>query len=47
VHAARATYNVTDELLHAPRRRVLSGCVGRKRKPRLGRCLERAVLAVP
>jgi len=55
VHAARATYNVTDELLHAPRRRVLSGCAGRKRKRSSGRalkasswpCLESAVLVVP
>ena len=55
VHAARATYNVTDELLHAPRRRVLSGCAGRKRKRSFGRalkapswpCLESAVLVVP
>ena len=40
VHAARATYNVTDELLHAPRRRVLSGCAGRKRKRSFGRALK-------
>ena len=40
VHAARATYNVTDELLHTPRRRVLSGCAGRKRKRPLGRALK-------
>ena len=40
VHTARATYNVTDELLHTPRRRVLPGCAGRKRKLPLGRALK-------